>query len=175
MGTGRFGSAGIELWNRPRDRIQHRHAVVETGPAYIICTSGTTGRLKGVVMTQRGIVSYFRMLMADSNITPAERVATTAPLQFDLSLFDVGIALGSLASCVAVPRTLLRRPRRFPAAPDGHQAPQSTASLRSGGRRCDTNRPTSEPHRPAPDPFSGEEFRFTNCVGCVNYGPAYGC
>jgi amino acid adenylation domain-containing protein len=113
MGTGRFGPAGIELWTRPRDRVRHRRAVVETDPAYIIFTSGTTGRPKGVVMTQRGIVSYFRMLIADSDIAPDERVATTAPLQFDLSLFDVGMALGSLACCVPVPRALLRWPRRF--------------------------------------------------------------
>ncbi|AJP05507.1 AMP-dependent synthetase [Streptomyces cyaneogriseus subsp. noncyanogenus] len=113
MGTGRFGPAGIELWTRPRDRVRHRRAVVETDPAYIIFTSGTTGRPKGVVMTQRGIVSYFRMLIADSDIAPGERVATTAPLQFDLSLFDVGMALGSLACCVPVPRALLRWPRRF--------------------------------------------------------------
>ncbi|PRH77888.1 AMP-dependent synthetase [Streptomyces solincola] len=113
VGSGRFGPSGIEVWQRPAMRVRQRRAVVETDPAYIIFTSGTTGRPKGVVMTQRGIVSYLRMLINDSDIAPDERIATTAPLQFDLSLFDIGLALGSLACAVPVPRDLLRWPRRF--------------------------------------------------------------
>lgn len=113
VGTARFTPSALEVWNPPRRRERRRRTAVETDPAYIIFTSGSTGRPKGVVMTHRGIVSYLRMLIADSDIAAGERIATTAPLQFDLALFDVGLALGSLAGVVPVPRSLLRWPRRF--------------------------------------------------------------
>ncbi len=113
VGSARFTSSTLTVRTRPAHRERRRHRAVATDPAYIIFTSGTTGRPKGVVMTHRGIVSYLNMLIADSDIPADERIATTAPLQFDLSLFDVGMALGSRACVVPVPRSLLRWPRRF--------------------------------------------------------------
>ncbi|MFH9061789.1 AMP-binding protein [Streptomyces coeruleorubidus] len=90
-----------------------RTETVCTDPAYIIFTSGTTGTPKGVVMSHRAITSFYRGMLAHDLARPGDRIASTAPLQFDFSLLDAGLAMGTGATLVPVPRELLAWPRRF--------------------------------------------------------------
>ncbi|MFE0420542.1 AMP-binding protein [Streptomyces tendae] len=112
-GVARFGPAGLTVERRPRPRIRHRREPVGTDTAYMIFTSGTTGRPKGVVMSHRAVVSFYRGMLQHAIVGSDARVATTSPLQFDFSLLDIGLALGSGAAVVPVPRDTLRWPRRF--------------------------------------------------------------
>ncbi|MFJ8593540.1 AMP-binding protein [Streptomyces sp. NPDC093598] len=112
-GWGRFGSDGIEVPLPPEPRTRHRTTVTPTDTAYIIFTSGTTGRPKGVVMSHRAVVSFYRGMLDEHLVEVGDRVASTSPLQFDFSLLDIGLALGSGAAVVPVPRALLRWPTRF--------------------------------------------------------------
>lgn len=113
VGTARFGSERIRVERSPAPRIRHRREILDTDTAYIIFTSGTTGRPKGVVMSHRAVIALFRALLGEALIAAEDRVATTSPLQFDFALFDIGFALGSGATLVAVPRDALKWPRRF--------------------------------------------------------------
>ncbi|MGV9980936.1 D-alanine--poly(phosphoribitol) ligase [Micromonospora wenchangensis] len=113
LGTARFGPDGIQVERAPAHRTRHRRELVPTDPAYMIFTSGTTGRPKGVVMSHRGVLAFFRGMLRHGIVSAEDRVATTSPLQFDFSLLDIGLALGSGAAVVPVPRSLLRWPRRF--------------------------------------------------------------
>lgn len=113
VGLGRFGPEGLLVERAPVERVRHRREPVGTDTAYIIFTSGTTGRPKGVVMSHRGVVSFYRGMLQHAIVSPRDRVATTSPLQFDFSLLDIGLALGSGAAVVPVPRDTLRFPRRF--------------------------------------------------------------
>ncbi|GGL53687.1 D-alanine--poly(phosphoribitol) ligase [Planomonospora parontospora] len=114
VGTGRFGPAGLEVDRPPAASPGgRRREALGIDPAYIIFTSGTTGRPKGVVMSHRGVLAFYRGMLEHGIVTAADRVATTSPLQFDFALLDIGLALGSGAAVVPVPRTLLRWPRRF--------------------------------------------------------------
>ncbi|MFF6999927.1 AMP-binding protein [Streptomyces sp. NPDC008313] len=113
VGTGQFGPEGLLVERRPEPRVRHRREPVGTDTAYMIFTSGTTGRPKGVVMSHRGVVSFYRGMLQHAIVTRHDRVATTSPLQFDFSLLDIGLALGSGAAVVPVPRDTLRWPRRF--------------------------------------------------------------
>ncbi|MEU1889552.1 AMP-binding protein [Micromonospora sp. WMMD987] len=113
LGTARFGPDGIQVERSPAPRTRHRRELVPTDPAYMIFTSGTTGRPKGVVMSHRGVLAFFRGMLRHGIVSAEDRVATTSPLQFDFSLLDIGLALGSGAAVVPVPRSLLRWPRRF--------------------------------------------------------------
>ncbi|GAA2659886.1 MULTISPECIES: AMP-binding protein [Actinosynnema] len=113
VGLARFGPDGLAVDRAPLPRVRHRREITPADPAYMIFTSGTTGRPKGVVMSHRAILAFFRGMLAHGIVSAEDRVATTPPLQFDFSLLDIGLALGSGASVVPVPRDLLRWPRRF--------------------------------------------------------------
>ncbi|GAB7188321.1 adenylate forming domain class I superfamily protein [Kitasatospora sp. Ki12] len=113
VGTGWFGPDGLSVERRPAARARHRHEVTETDPAYLVFTSGTTGRPKGVVMSHRAVVTFFRGILQYGVIGAEDRVATTSSLQFDFALFDIGFTLGAGATLVVVDRDRLRWPRRF--------------------------------------------------------------
>ncbi|MFP3986825.1 AMP-binding protein [Streptomyces sp. E11-3] len=113
LALGRFDAYGLTVERAAPRPARLRREVTCTDTAYIIFTSGTTGRPKGVVMSHRAVVSFYRGMLSHRIVGPEDRVATTSPLQFDFSLLDIGLALGSGAAVVPVPRTLLRWPRRF--------------------------------------------------------------
>lgn len=113
IGFGRFDLDAVKLERDPPRRARHRTDAVCTDPAYIVFTSGSTGRPKGVVMSHRGYLAFCRGMLAQDICTEEDRVASTSPFQFDFSLLDIGLALGSRATLVPVPRAALRWPRRF--------------------------------------------------------------
>lgn len=113
VGTARFGAAGLIVERAPELRRPRRTVACVTDPAYLIFTSGTTGRPKGVVMSHRAVVSFYRGMLAHGIAAPGDRIASTSPLQFDFSLLNIGLALGSGAAVVPVPQHLVRWPRHF--------------------------------------------------------------
>ena len=113
LGTARFGPGGIQVEQPVTRRGRLRREVTATDTAYIIFTSGTTGRPKGVVMSHRSVVAFFRAILRRELVTADDRIASTSPLQFDFALFDIGLALGSGATLVPVPRPVLNWPRRL--------------------------------------------------------------
>lgn len=90
-----------------------KSSILETDLAYIIFTSGSTGRPKGIMMTHRAVLSFFRGMVCACGLEPDARVGTIAPLQFDFSLLDMGLAFGCGATLVQVPRNLALMPKRL--------------------------------------------------------------
>ncbi|MEV7541041.1 AMP-binding protein [Streptomyces sp. NPDC089915] len=113
IGTARFGPEGVSIERAPAPQVRHRREPVTTDAAYMIFTSGTTGRPKGVVMSHRGVLSFYRGMLRHGIVTAEDRLATTSPLQFDFALLDIGLALGSGAQLIPVPRELMHWPRRL--------------------------------------------------------------
>lgn len=113
VGLGHLEGSSLTIERAPADRPRRRREPTVTDPAYVIFTSGTTGRPKGVVMSHRAVTSFYHGMAAQRLVTPDDRVANTSPLQFDFSLINVGLALGSGAALVTVPPESLRWPRRF--------------------------------------------------------------
>ncbi|WP_067474299.1 AMP-binding protein [Actinomadura hibisca] len=79
--------------------------------AYLFFTSGSTGVPKGVAMPQHATCAFFDATRG--MLRPDDRVASTAPLQFDFCLLDIGMCLANRCAIVPVPRDLLRWPRRI--------------------------------------------------------------
>nr|BAO66533.1 nonribosomal peptide synthase [Streptomyces sp. MJ635-86F5] len=113
LGMARFGPKGVTTEQLPAPRVRRRRQVVETDPAYLIFTSGTTGRPKGVVMSHRANIAFHRGIRAHGLIGPDDRVAVTSPFSFDFCLGGIALTLASGATAVPVPRDRLDFPRRF--------------------------------------------------------------
>ncbi|MGP4023222.1 amino acid adenylation domain-containing protein [Actinomadura sp. 3N407] len=58
-------------------------------PRYVLFTSGSTGRPKGAVVEHRGMVNHLWAKIADMELTGADVVAFTAPLGFDISIWQM--------------------------------------------------------------------------------------
>lgn len=78
--------------------------------AYLMYTSGSTGVPKGMMHTHRGSLSYARWGTAHVGLTAADRVASHAPLHFDLSIFDFFSTAQAGAAVVLVPEPITKFP-----------------------------------------------------------------
>lgn len=112
-GSAHFGPGGLVVEHPPAAKVRRRRNVLATDTAYIVFTSGSTGSPKGVVMSHRAIVTFFRAMLEDGLAGPGDRVASTSPLHFDFALFGIGVALSSGATLVPVRREDLGSPRRM--------------------------------------------------------------
>jgi amino acid adenylation domain-containing protein len=74
--------------------------------AYVLFTSGTTGRPKGVMVTHAGILRFNEWATRHFAMTAADRVSGNFALNFDPSLFDIYATLMSGATLVQVPPEL---------------------------------------------------------------------
>jgi amino acid adenylation domain-containing protein len=75
-------------------------------PVYVMFTSGTTGRPKGVAIPQRGVI---RLCIDNgfADIEPTDRVLHAARLSFDIAVFEIWAALLNGACLVPAAREVL--------------------------------------------------------------------
>ncbi|MDJ0905145.1 MAG: amino acid adenylation domain-containing protein [Woeseiaceae bacterium] len=82
--------------------------IVDQDLAYIMYTSGSTGQPKGMMHSHHGSISYARWGAQHVGLTAADRVASHAPLHFDLSIFDFFSTSQSGATVVLVPEPVTK-------------------------------------------------------------------
>jgi len=88
------------------DTFQKKVNVADVAPAYILHTSGSTGLPKGVVISHCNALTFVNMAADFFNVKDTDRLCNHAPLYFDLSMFDIYVALKSRATIVLVPENL---------------------------------------------------------------------
>lgn len=86
---------------------------IETDLAYILYTSGSTGEPKGVMISHLAALTFVRWAVSCFEITEHDRLSNHAPLQFDLSVFDIFVSLGSGAMLRLVPDGISSFPVRL--------------------------------------------------------------
>lgn len=86
---------------------------IDTDPAYIMHTSGSTGVPKGVVITHRGIIDYIEWARDCFTITGEEVIGNQAPFFFDNSTLDIYLSLATGAALVIIPEEQFMFPVRL--------------------------------------------------------------
>jgi amino acid adenylation domain-containing protein len=81
--------------------------------AAILYTSGSTGRPKGVVISQRAISAFTDWSVSTFGLNRDDRIASLAPFNFDLSLFDLFAAPAAAATTYFIPESLKLAPARL--------------------------------------------------------------
>ncbi|MET9655293.1 AMP-binding protein [Streptomyces sp. NPDC006460] len=81
--------------------------------AYVLFTSGTTGRPKGIPVRHRNVVPFVEHNIARYGIGPGCRMSHTFDLTFDASLFDLFVTWGGGATLVVADRSEMFDPAEY--------------------------------------------------------------
>jgi amino acid adenylation domain-containing protein len=74
--------------------------------AYILFTSGSTGTPKGVMLSHLNALTFVNWAFETFGITAQDRLSNHAPFNFDLSIFDIFVAVKAGAAISLVPEGL---------------------------------------------------------------------
>jgi amino acid adenylation domain-containing protein len=80
--------------------------VIDHDLAYILFTSGSTGTPKGVMLSHLNAMTFVNWGVETFGVTAEDRLSNHAPFNFDLSVFDIFVAVHAGAAISLVPEGL---------------------------------------------------------------------
>ncbi|MGW1895278.1 AMP-binding protein [Streptomyces sp. NPDC002004] len=141
----------------PRGRLPAHRADPER-PAYVLFTSGTTGRPKGIPIKHRHVLPFVRHSIARHAVAPGCRMSHTFDLTFDPSVHDLFVTWGGGAVLVVPNRTEMFSPIDYVAGrrlTHWFSVP-SAVSVSAQLGRLSSGRPTTLRH----SYFGGEQLTY---------------
>ena len=84
--------------------------ILDTDPLYIVCTSGSTGVPKGVVISHRAVMDFVEESSETMKLSEREVFAGQAPFYFDASVPDLYCTLRNKATLHILPQEMFRFP-----------------------------------------------------------------
>jgi amino acid adenylation domain-containing protein len=87
-----------------------RSTFIDTDPAYIMFTSGSTGIPKGVAVSHRGIIDLAEWLGDTFNFSENDIIGNQTPFYFDASVKDIYTCVRNAATMHIIPRNLFAMP-----------------------------------------------------------------
>ncbi|MDA8097989.1 MAG: amino acid adenylation domain-containing protein [Nitrospiraceae bacterium] len=86
---------------------------IDADLAYVLFTSGSTGTPKGVMLSHRNALTFIESAADLFRISPHDRVSNICPLHFDMSVFDLFVAVRAGAAVVIIPESAATFPVRL--------------------------------------------------------------
>ena len=76
---------------------------IDTDPAYLINTSGSTGNPKGVVISHRSVIDYIDWASDTYGVNESHIIGNQAPFVFDNSVLDIYLMISTGAKLILIP------------------------------------------------------------------------
>lgn len=86
---------------------------IDTDPAYIIHTSGSTGIPKGVAVSHRSIIDYIEWARETYKPTPETNFGSQSPFFFDNSVLDIYLSIACGGRLTLIPEELFMFPAKL--------------------------------------------------------------
>jgi len=102
------GSAQLFNWQEIRSTAKEgvpNPFTIDSDPAYILFTSGSTGKPKGVMISHLNSLTFINSAYNFFQMDVKDKFSNICPLHFDMSIFDLFVALKTGASVVIIPET----------------------------------------------------------------------
>jgi D-alanine--poly(phosphoribitol) ligase subunit 1 len=100
-------------WDRSPEPTESSPSPIGGDIAYVMFTSGTTGRPKGVPVSAKCLMAYLDVATKRFGVRPGDRASHFFELTFDLSVHDVFVTLLGGGTLVVVPAEQRMLPARF--------------------------------------------------------------